>query len=88
MVARALLGRPELPDAQEGSRPFASKPAIVGRTREAGRSPAQEADRKAAAFRARWQWMPYRMPDPADPARVWRSIDLGGLAEPLHDRHP
>jgi alkaline phosphatase D len=39
------------------------------------------ADRKAAAFRARWEWMPYRMPDPADPSRVWRSVDLGGLAE-------
>src|SRR5438067_5860801 len=25
--------------------------------------------------------MPYRQPDPADPLRVWRSVDLGGLAE-------
>jgi alkaline phosphatase D len=38
-------------------------------------------DRKAAAFRARWEWSPYRMPDPSDPSRVWHSVDLGGLAE-------
>jgi alkaline phosphatase D len=39
------------------------------------------ADRQAAAFRARWEWMPYRMPVPDDPSRVWRSVELGGLAE-------
>jgi alkaline phosphatase D len=39
------------------------------------------ADRKAAAFRARWEWQPYRMPDPADPTRVFRSVRLGDLAE-------
>jgi alkaline phosphatase D len=38
-------------------------------------------ERKAGAFRARWEWMPYRQPDPADPLRVWRSVDLGGLAD-------
>ena len=38
-------------------------------------------DRLAAAFRSRWEWLPYRRPDPADPSRVWRSVDLGGLAE-------
>ena len=38
-------------------------------------------DRRAAAFRSRWEWQPYRMPDPAQPERVFRSIDLGGLAE-------
>jgi alkaline phosphatase D len=37
--------------------------------------------RMAAAFRARWEWMPYRQPDAGDPSRVWRSLDLGGLAE-------
>jgi len=37
--------------------------------------------RRAAAFRSRWEWQPYRMPDPADPERVWRTVDLGGLAE-------
>jgi alkaline phosphatase D len=37
--------------------------------------------RMAAAFRARWEWMPYRQPHAGDPTRVWRSVDLGGLAE-------
>jgi alkaline phosphatase D len=37
--------------------------------------------RRAAAFRSRWEWQPYRMPDPSQPERVFRSIDLGGLAE-------
>jgi alkaline phosphatase D len=39
------------------------------------------ADRKAAGFRARWEWSPYRMPDPADPTRVFRSVPVGDLAE-------
>jgi alkaline phosphatase D len=39
------------------------------------------AERQAAAFRARWEWQPYRMPDPADPSRVYRSVSLGPLAE-------
>jgi alkaline phosphatase D len=39
------------------------------------------ADRMAAAFRARWEWMPQRKPDPADDHRVWRSFHLGDLAE-------
>lgn len=39
------------------------------------------ADRKAAGFRARWEWQPYRMPDPTDPTRVFRSVPLGDLAE-------
>jgi alkaline phosphatase D len=39
------------------------------------------ADRKAAAFRARWEWQPYRMPDPSDPTRVFRSVPVGDLAE-------
>lgn len=39
------------------------------------------AARQAAAFRARWEWMPARPPDPADPLRVWRSVPLGGLAD-------
>lgn len=38
-------------------------------------------DRKAAAFRARWEWMPCRMPDPNDPSRVFRSMSLGDLAD-------
>ena len=38
-------------------------------------------DRKAAAFRARWEWTPTRMPDPADPSRVYRSVRFGDLAE-------
>jgi len=39
------------------------------------------ADRKAAGFRARWEWQPYRMPDVADPTRVFRSVEVGDLAE-------
>ncbi len=39
------------------------------------------ADRVSAAFRARWEWMPYRMPDPADASRAWRSVPVGGLAD-------
>lgn len=38
-------------------------------------------DRKAAALRARWEWTPTRMPNPADPSRVFRSVRLGDLAE-------
>jgi alkaline phosphatase D len=41
------------------------------------------ADRRAAAFRARWEWLPARRPDPADPERVWRSVALGDLADLL-----
>ena len=39
------------------------------------------ADRKAAAFRVREEWLPVRRPDPANPARVYRSVALGSLAE-------
>lgn len=39
------------------------------------------ADRKAAAFRAREEWLPVRRPDPANPERVYRAIQLGSLAE-------
>ncbi len=39
------------------------------------------ADRRAAAFRAREEWLPVRRPDPAKPERVYRSIPLGTLAE-------
>jgi alkaline phosphatase D len=41
------------------------------------------ADRRGAAFRARWEWLPARQPDPADPERVWRSVALGDLADLL-----
>ena len=39
------------------------------------------ADRRAAAFRARWEWLPYRTPDPSNPERVWRSVKAGDFAE-------
>ena len=39
------------------------------------------ADRRAAAFRARWEWLPVRPPDPADPTRVFRQIPVGDLAD-------
>jgi alkaline phosphatase D len=38
-------------------------------------------ERKAAAFRAREEWLPVRRPDPGNPARVYRSVALGSLAE-------
>jgi alkaline phosphatase D len=39
------------------------------------------AARRAAAFRARWEWLPARPPDPADPERVYRSVAFGDLAD-------
>lgn len=39
------------------------------------------AQRRAAAFRVRWEWLPARMPDRSDPERVFRSIRIGDLAE-------
>lgn len=41
------------------------------------------ADRKAAAFQAREEWLPIRRPDPDDPTRVFRTVALGGLADLL-----
>jgi alkaline phosphatase D len=38
-------------------------------------------DRKAAAFRAREEWLPVRRPEPDDPTRVFRSVHVGDLAE-------
>jgi alkaline phosphatase D len=38
-------------------------------------------ERKANAFRARWEWVPGRRPDPADPTRVFRTVPIGSLAE-------
>lgn len=38
-------------------------------------------DRKAAAFRAREEWLPVRRPDPGNPERVYRAVPLGSLAE-------
>lgn len=39
------------------------------------------AERRAAAFRAREEWLPVRRPDMADPERVYRSVEIGDLAE-------
>ena len=39
------------------------------------------ADRRAAAFRARWEWLPARMPDPANPERVYRTVAFGDLVD-------
>ncbi len=39
------------------------------------------AERKVNAFRVRWEWLPARLPDPADPERVFRTVHLGGLAD-------
>ncbi|MDQ4005154.1 MAG: alkaline phosphatase D family protein, partial [Actinomycetota bacterium] len=38
-------------------------------------------DRVAAAFRARWEWLPARKPDPADPTRAWRTVPVGDIAD-------
>jgi alkaline phosphatase D len=38
-------------------------------------------DRKRAALRSRWEWLPARPPDPADPTRVFRRISVGELAD-------
>jgi alkaline phosphatase D len=37
--------------------------------------------RVAAAARARQEWLPSRLRDPAEPSRTWRSIVVGDLAE-------
>jgi alkaline phosphatase D len=39
------------------------------------------AERKEAAFRARWEWLPARPPDPGDPTRAFREISVGDLAD-------
>jgi alkaline phosphatase D len=39
------------------------------------------ADRKAAAFRARSEWLPIRPPDPGDPSRTFRTVRFGRLAD-------
>jgi alkaline phosphatase D len=38
-------------------------------------------DRRVSAFRARSEWQPIRLPDPADPERAWRTVSLGSLAD-------
>jgi alkaline phosphatase D len=38
-------------------------------------------ERRDAAFRARWEWLPVRPPDPAVQTRVFRKLRVGDLAE-------
>jgi alkaline phosphatase D len=38
-------------------------------------------ERRAAAFRAREEWLPVRRPDPASPERVYRAVTIGNLAQ-------
>jgi alkaline phosphatase D len=38
-------------------------------------------ERKEAAFRAWRDWTPIRLPDPADPTRIYRTFHLGSLAD-------
>jgi len=38
-------------------------------------------DRKEAMLRAYHEWMPFRMPDPTDSLRIWRSFSIGGLVD-------
>jgi alkaline phosphatase D len=37
--------------------------------------------RREAAFRARREWLPQRLPDHTRPDRVWRSVEFGALAD-------
>src|SRR4051794_32808606 len=47
---------------------------------DAGRDGRWE-QRRDEALQARWEWLPARLPDPADPTRVFRAVRLGGLAD-------
>jgi alkaline phosphatase D len=38
-------------------------------------------ERRAAALRARWEWLPARQPDAGDPTRIFRAVGLGSLAD-------
>ncbi len=38
-------------------------------------------ERKAAAVRAYWEWMPLRPPDPARPERIYRTLGWGDLVD-------
>jgi alkaline phosphatase D len=38
-------------------------------------------DRLARCFQSRNEWLPIRLPDPADPQRVYRKVEVGGLAD-------
>lgn len=38
-------------------------------------------ERLKTCFRVRSEWLPIRLPDPNDPTRVYRKVDLGGLAD-------
>jgi alkaline phosphatase D len=38
-------------------------------------------ERREAAIRARWEWLPARPPDPADSSRVFREVRIGDLAQ-------
>lgn len=51
-----------------------------------GHNPATQgpwSERRAAALRAYREWMPLRLPDPAAPERIWRSLPLGANGELL-----
>ena len=39
------------------------------------------AERRDAALRARWEWLPARPPDPRDRTRVFRGVNVGGLVD-------
>ncbi len=46
-----------------------------------GRRDGPWAERLKAALRARREWLPIRLPDPAEPARIHRAIRIGRLAD-------
>jgi alkaline phosphatase D len=52
-----------------------------GAARHVRRTDGDWAARREAATRAYLEWLPLRRPDPADPLRLWRRIDLGGLCD-------
>ncbi|MGH9225322.1 MAG: alkaline phosphatase D family protein [Acidimicrobiales bacterium] len=41
------------------------------------------ARRRATAWRAHWEWLPFRPPDPADAETVYRTVPIGTLADLL-----
>src|SRR5262245_36530814 len=52
-----------------------------GSDRDDPGQPGPWGDRKAAAFRARWEWLPARRPDAGDPTRAFRHVQIGDLVD-------
>ena len=63
-------------DDRDARRPRARRRRLGGRRRRAraGRARAVGASGATRRFQARWEWLPARPPDPADPTRVFRDV--------------